>query len=137
MALQKMRKKPVLAVLLPLMLTACAGGSGDWFSFLRPAKVTWNDTKWCVPLPLQFALYKVARKFGPVTVYSTHRWPLENKRKGGKPKSFHLSCRAVDFAVQGNPSQVTKYLISLYEVGGYSYYKQGFYHIDNGPRRTW
>ena len=133
-------KRCGLAVILlsSLILSSCASGSGDWFSFLRPAKINWNDTSWCTPLPLKLALYRVAKKFGPVTVYSTHRWPLENKRKGGKSKSYHLTCRAVDFTVQGNPSAVKKFLISMPQVGGYSYYPhKNFYHIDTGPRRTW
>ena len=118
-----------LIVLAAMVLTGCAK---------HPVDVNWNDTKWCVPLRLKVVLNKVSQNFGPVTVYSSHRWPFENKRKGGKPKSYHLSCRAVDFAVDGNPSEVIEYLKSRVEVGGYSYYaRQGFYHIDNGPRRTW
>lgn len=102
-----------------------------------PVAIDWNDTRWCVPLRLKRALRKVSQHFGPVTVHSTHRWPFENKRKGGKPKSFHLTCRATDFAVPGEAQAVLAFLVSLPEVGGYSRYPQGFYHIDIGPRRTW
>ncbi len=103
-----------------------------------PIDVTWNDTRWCVPLRLKVVLNKVSQNFGPVKVYSSHRWPLENKRKGGKAKSYHLTCRAVDFAVDANRYEVMDFLKSRREVGGYSYYpRQGFYHIDTGPRRTW
>ena len=123
-----MRNVAVL-LCLAVFLNSCA--------LFRPPPVTWNDTKWCVPLELKAVLRKVARKFGPVKVHSTHRWPLENKLKGGKPRSFHLKCRAVDFSVEGAPSGVTAFLKSQPAVGGYSYYRQGFYHIDNGPRRTW
>jgi Peptidase M15 len=101
------------------------------------ADITWNDTAWCVPLRLRRALADVSRRFGPVTVHSTHRWPIENWLKGGKSRSYHLSCRAVDFSVPGDPATVVAYLVSLGEVGGYSHYEQGFYHIDTGPRRTW
>jgi uncharacterized protein YcbK (DUF882 family) len=127
----------IAAIALPLMLSACA--SADFASFFRPAKITWNDTSWCTPLQLKIALTKVAKKFGPVRVHSTHRWPLENKRKGGKPKSYHLTCRAVDFSVKGgSPKEIKNYLKSMWEVGGYSYYPhQNFFHIDTGPRRTW
>jgi len=119
------------------MLSACAGG--DFASFFRPAKITWNDTSWCTPLPLKIALTRVAKRFGPVRVHSTHRWPLENLRKGGKPRSYHLTCQAVDFSVRGgNPSEIKAYLKSMREVGGYSYYpRSNFFHIDTGPRRTW
>ena len=131
------RKFSVVVVGLPIFLTSCA--SHDFFDFFRPAEITWNDTSWCTPLTLKIALTKVAKRFGPVRVHSTHRWPLENKRKGGKPKSYHLTCQAVDFSVKGgNPREIKRYLASMWEVGGYSYYaRQNFYHIDTGPRRTW
>ena len=126
-----------LIVLCPLVLTACAGGSFE--SFFHPAKISWNDTSWCTPLELKFALTKIAKRFGPVRVHSTYRNPWENKRKGGKKRSFHLTCRAVDFSVRGgNPTEIKHALRGMWEVGGYSYYPRGnFYHIDNGPRRTW
>ena len=131
------RRSKIVVFALPLLLSACA--AGDFGSFFSPAKITWNDTRWCTPLSLKIAITKVAKKFGPVRVHSTHRWPLENKRKGGKSKSYHLTCQAVDFSVQGGSSQAVKsYLKSMWEVGGYSYYAGGnFYHIDSGPRRTW
>ena len=118
-----------IALCLSIGLSSCA--------LFKPVKITWNDTKWCVPLRLKIVLRQVSRKFGPVSVHSTHRWPRENKLKGGKPKSYHLRCRAVDFSVPGDPARVIKYLKSKKAVGGYSHYPQGFYHIDTGPRRTW
>ena len=132
-----LRYLKIATLALPLLLSACA--SDNFTTFFKPAKITWNDTSWCTPLQLKSAITKVAKKFGPVRVHSTHRWPLENKRKGGKSKSYHLSCRAVDFSVKGgNSKEITNYLKSMWEVGGYSYYPRGnFYHIDTGPRRTW
>jgi uncharacterized protein YcbK (DUF882 family) len=50
---------------------------------------------------------------------------------------MHLACRAVDFRVHGKSRGLTKFLLSQKEVGGYNRYPSGFYHIDNGPRRTW
>ncbi|MEM9278361.1 MAG: D-Ala-D-Ala carboxypeptidase family metallohydrolase [Pseudomonadota bacterium] len=131
------RKTVLAALILPLFLAACAGGSQGFLAVFRPPQIAWNDTSWCVPIELKIALNKISRKFGPIKVHSTHRWPLENARKGGKKRSYHLTCRAVDFSVPGNPSEVKAYIRSLWEVGGYSYYPRGFYHIDNGPRRTW
>ncbi|MCC0021885.1 MAG: DUF882 domain-containing protein [Nitratireductor sp.] len=136
-----MQAKPRLAAamllaLSSISLTSCASG-GDIFYFLRPPQITWNDTKWCVPLELKLVLNQIARKYGPVQIHSTFRWPIENARKGGKPHSYHLSCRAVDFSVKGDSGQVLQYIRSHPSVGGYSRYPQGFYHIDNGPRRTW
>lgn len=119
------------------MTSVLAFGLGGCALF-RPAPIEWNDTRWCVPLELKVVLRKVARKFGPIRIHSTHRWPRENKRKGGKSKSYHLKCRAVDFSVIGGATGVTEFLKSQSAVGGYSYYPhQQFYHIDNGPRRTW
>ena len=135
MAFAKSGRSIAIAIVLPLLISSCAGGPG--FSLFQPASITWHDTSWCVPWSLKVVLLRVARRFGPVKVHSTHRWPLENKRKGGKPKSFHLSCRAIDFSVPGDPVKVKAYLVSQWEVGGYSYYSKGFYHIDNGRRRTW
>ena len=102
-----------------------------------PVSITWNDARWCVPPRLKLALRKVSGRFGPVTVHSTHRWPIENWLKGGKKRSYHLACRAVDFGIRGDPQGVLNFLVALPEVGGYSRYPQGFYHIDTGPRRTW
>lgn len=129
-------KSGLILLIIPLFLGSCASADG-FFSYFKRAPITWNDTKWCVPLRLKTILRLVSQKFGPVRIHSTHRWPAENKRKGGKPKSYHLKCKAVDFAVPGNPRDVITFLKSRSEVGGYAHYPQGFYHIDTGPRRTW
>ena len=91
----------------------------------------------CLPPRLAGVLYDVAEKFGPVRIASTHRDPARNRRVGGKPKSFHLQCRAIDFFVDGNNKGLVDYLKARAEVGGYKRYRQGFFHIDDGPRRTW
>lgn len=132
----KMTKVVVISLGLSTGLAGCATFDG-FFSFLLPSRIEWNDTKWCVPLELRGVVRLISRKYGKVRIHSTHRWPLENKRKGGKPKSYHLKCRAVDFSVAGDPDGVLAFIKSRPEVGGYSRYPQGFYHIDNGPRRTW
>ncbi len=114
--------------ILPSLLFAISGcalfpkwhATGNYY----PVAITWNDTSWCVPWRLKTALAKVSQRFGPVTVHSTFRWPLENWIKGGKMHSYHLGCRAVDFAVRGDPPGVTDFLIGLPEVGGYSRYRR-------------
>lgn len=103
----------------------------------RSATVTYRDTAWCLPPKLRRVLKRVAQRYGPVTVHSTHRWWLENRRKGGARNSYHLKCKAVDFSVDGDPASVVAFLKSQRAVGGYKYYSSGFYHIDTGPRRTW
>ncbi len=129
--------RPVAVLLLAAnVLAGCAILSGGQ-ERRHAVSITWNDTRWCVPWSLKRVLRRVSQTYGPVIVYSTHRWVGENRRKGGKPKSYHLRCRAVDFAVPGHRGSLIEYLKAQREVGGYSRYPQGFYHIDNGPRRTW
>ena len=131
-------RRVAVILLTGLVLAGCAKGRpAHWQPIRYPVSIDWDDTRWCVPLRLKIVLAKVSQRFGPVKVHSTHRWLFENWRKGGKPKSYHLSCRAVDFSVPGDPEAVKRYLVSRKEVGGYSYYSQGFFHIDTGPRRTW
>lgn len=125
-----------------IMILLTAGGSltgcANLFGFgSQSATVTYQDTKWCVPGKLKRVLKKVSRRYGTVTVHSTKRWWLENRRKGGARKSLHLKCRAVDFSVDGDPASVIAYLKSQSAVGGYKHYSSGHYHIDTGPRRTW
>lgn len=137
--------KPVnlqrMALVLAIMLLAFAlAGCGSIRSSRVPypnAEVSYSDTKWCVPRRLKNALQDVAHQFGPVSVTSTKRWWLENRRKGGARKSWHRKCKAADFGVRGNPKAVVRFLKSNPGVGGYKYYPGGHYHIDVGPRRTW
>lgn len=130
--------RPAVSLLLVAgVLSGCALFSGGGPERRHSVKITWNDSKWCVPWSLKRVIRRVAQTYGPVVVHSTHRWPGENRRKGGKPKSYHLRCRAVDFSVPGHNESLIGYLKAQREVGGLSRYPQGFYHIDNGPRRTW
>ena len=91
----------------------------------------------CIPGALRAVIARVSAKYGPVTVNSTYRSPGKNREAGGKVKSMHLSCRAVDFRVHGSSRGLMQYLAAQGEVGGLNRYPSGFYHIDNGPRRTW
>ncbi len=102
----------------------------------RPAIVYRAPTK-CVPGSLIRVLKRVSAKYGPITVNSTFRSKGKNRRIGGRGKSLHLSCRAVDFRVHGSSRGLARFLIAQKEVGGFNRYPSGFYHIDNGPRRTW
>jgi uncharacterized protein YcbK (DUF882 family) len=91
----------------------------------------------CVPSGLKAVLAQVSKKFGPITVNSTFRSTGKNRNIGGKEHSMHLSCRAVDFRVHGNSAGLMQWLAANHSVGGYNRYPAGFYHIDNGPKRTW
>jgi uncharacterized protein YcbK (DUF882 family) len=91
----------------------------------------------CVPSRLKSVLQRVAAKYGPITVNSTYRSSGKNRKVGGKKRSYHLKCAAIDFRVHGRTKGLLSYLSKQGEVGGYKRYKSGFYHIDAGPRRTW
>lgn len=100
-------------------------------------RIHYNAPSKCVPGRLKSALKSVAAKYGPITVSSTYRSPAKNRKIGGKSKSWHLKCGAVDFRVHAKTSGLLKYLRANKNVGGYKRYKSGFYHIDAGPKRTW
>ena len=112
----------------PLILAAMPRG--------KPAIVFRAPVK-CVPGSLIRVLKRVSAKYGPITVNSTWRARAKNRRIGGRSKSLHLSCRAVDFRVHGSSRGLARFLMAQKEVGGSNRYPSGFYHIDNGPRRTW
>ena len=99
--------------------------------------VAWNAPHRCVPGRLKKVLSQVSRKFGRVTVNSSHRSHRHNRRVGGKRRSLHLSCRAVDFRVHGRTRGLTRWLARNPSVGGFKRYRSGFYHIDTGPKRSW
>ena len=99
--------------------------------------ITLNAPWKCVPAGLKSVIVDVSKKFGPVTVNSTHRSRSKNRKVGGAQQSYHLSCKAVDFRVDGNPSAVLKYLRAHPQVGGVKRYRTGYFHIDNGPKRSW
>lgn len=103
----------------------------------RSSNITINAPWKCVPNSLKVVLNEVSRRYGPVTVNSTHRSRSKNRRIGGAKRSYHLKCQAVDFRVKGNNRAVMKYLRRHPNVGGLKQYRSGFIHIDTGPRRSW
>ena len=100
-------------------------------------RVKWSAPSHCVPASLKGVIQKVAAQYGPVTVSSTARSRTKNASVGGRSKSFHLGCRAVDFRVHGSTKGLIAFLAAQKNVGGIKRYSSGFYHIDNGPRRSW
>ncbi|MBL8566412.1 MAG: YcbK family protein [Hyphomicrobiaceae bacterium] len=92
----------------------------------------------CLPVDLLDVIYDVAERFGEVQILSTFRDPERNRRVGGAEQSFHLSCQAIDFRVAANSqTRLLAYLEGRPEVGGLKRYPMGYFHIDNGPRRSW
>lgn len=91
----------------------------------------------CLPGDLKLVLADIAKRFGTVSVQSTHRTPQRNRRAGGARKSLHLACRAIDFRVKVRGREVMTFLRNNKSVGGLKMYRNGIIHIDNGDRRTW
>ena len=104
----------------------------------RPSgKISINAPWKCVPGRLKKVISDVRKRYGPVVVNSTHRSKRRNRIVGGKRKSYHLRCQAVDFRVKDSTKGLTRFLARHPHVGGYKRYRSGFYHIDTGPKRTW
>lgn len=91
----------------------------------------------CVPGRLKTVITQISKKYGKVIVNSTHRSTKRNRKVGGKRRSYHLRCQAVDFRVRGTTKGLTRWLARHPLVGGYKRYPAGHYHIDTGPKRTW
>jgi Peptidase M15 len=88
----------------------------------------------CLPGSVKAKLAQIRAKFGPVRIVSTHR-PGARIAGSGK-RSYHASCRAVDFhAPRGKYRQVVAWLKRNHS-GGVGTYSCGMHHIhiDNGPR---
>lgn len=88
----------------------------------------------CMPSALAAKLNQIRAKFGPVQVISTHR-PGARIAGSGR-RSYHASCRAVDFnPPRGKYSQVLAWLKANHS-GGVGSYSCGMHHIhiDTGPR---
>jgi hypothetical protein len=88
----------------------------------------------CLPGVLRQRLAQIRAKFGRVSVISTHR-PGARIAGSGR-RSFHASCRAVDFhPPRGKYRAVVAWLKSRHG-GGVGTYSCGMHHvhIDNGPQ---
>ncbi|MGU9980487.1 hypothetical protein ACJ4V0_10645 [Phreatobacter sp. HK31-P] len=136
---------PVLAALPP------DGGSRDWPRYVPGARGTDRNLGiagervmpdpgvplTCLPAPVRRALNEIALRFGPVLVRSTHRGNGMFVRTDAWRGSYHRDCRAADFRVSGNPSAILAFLRARHDLGGVKRYRNGLFHVDNGPRRSW
>jgi hypothetical protein len=87
----------------------------------------------CLPAGLKQVLVDVAGKFGHVAILNARR-----DRGTGARQSYHYQCRAVDFRVRGVAlGQVMAFLREHPNVGGRKLYPFGFFHVDDGPVRSW
>lgn len=87
----------------------------------------------CLPSSLKSTLATIRKKFGPIDILSTHRPGA--RIAGSRKKSYHASCRAVDFKPRKNKAKVIAWLKANHGggVGTYSG-RHTHIHIDNGPR---
>ncbi|MCZ8314471.1 D-Ala-D-Ala carboxypeptidase family metallohydrolase [Phreatobacter sp.] len=136
---------PVLAALPP------DGGARDWPRYVPGARGTDRNLGiagervmadpgvplTCLPAPVRRALNDVALRFGPIIVRSTHRGNGTFVRTDAWRGSYHRDCRAADFRVSGDPSAIIAFLRTRPDLGGVKRYRNGLFHIDNGPRRSW
>jgi uncharacterized protein YcbK (DUF882 family) len=82
---------------------------------------------------LKQVLVDTAKRFGHVAILNAHRG-----RGTGARGSYHYQCRAVDFRVRGQPVMVVyNFLRNHPHVGGRKIYPMGFFHVDDGPVRSW
>jgi Bacterial protein of unknown function (DUF882) len=87
----------------------------------------------CLPIGLKQALVDVAKRFGHVAILNAKR-----PRGTGARGSYHYQCRAVDFRVRGVAIRtVYNFLRDHPNVGGRKIYPMGFFHMDDGPVRSW
>ncbi|MGL4242346.1 MAG: YcbK family protein, partial [Beijerinckiaceae bacterium] len=87
----------------------------------------------CLPDGLKQVLMDTAKRFGHVAVLNAQRGYGTGARG-----SYHYRCRAVDFRVRGVPvSTVYSFLRAHPNVGGRKIYPMGFFHVDDGPVRSW
>jgi len=139
--LQNLQKSRLIFLFgLLFTLSACASLPG-LYKIGGQGSVNYKKMSWCVPWGLKRVLRRVAHKYGDVTVNSTWRSPWYNRSIGGAAKSYHKTCRAVDFKVRGaSMAVVYAYVKKQDAVGGHKLYppsQGGQIHIDTGPRRTW
>lgn len=84
----------------------------------------------CLPEGLKTVLADLGRRFEGVTIVSTNVLHTHNHARGSARERFHLTCNAVDFTVDGRPSEVTAFLRRRPEVGGVQSYRDGVIHAD-------
>lgn len=91
----------------------------------------------CLPSNVKSTLKQIEKKFGSIRVVSTHRPGA--RIAGSGHRSYHASCRAVDFdPPKGKYEQVVRFLKSNFS-GGVGTYSCSMHHIhiDDGPQVRW
>ncbi len=128
--LQMFKKLILTGIVSAVLFAALAISPLSEFS-MKPAYAAKSG---CLPASVKNKLAIIRKKFGPVRIISTHR-PGARIAGSGK-RSYHASCRAVDFhPPKGKYRQVVSWLKANHK-GGVGTYSCGMHHIhlDNGPR---
>ena len=86
----------------------------------------------CLPSVLKTRLAQIRQRYGKISVVSTFRKGATIRGSG--KKSYHASCRAVDFVPpKGKYNEVVRWLYANHEGGIGTYTCMNHIHIDNGP----
>lgn len=129
-----MRKYMVVA--LALLTAGCSTFYGDaqLNTLLEQKRITGVSIK-CLPPVIKSELVLLATRYGKIEVVSAHRPGA--LIAGTRQKSYHASCRAVDFHIIGKGSRqdALRYLKKTWN-GGLGTYSgcMHHYHLDNGRR---
>lgn len=118
----------LLAMVLALPLLTVSGAA--------PGATAQAATTSCLPPSLQNRLSQIRSRFGQVKVISTFRKGA--RIRGSGKRSYHASCRAVDFIPPpGRYRAVTNWLYANHDGGVGTYTCMNHIHIDNGPNYRW
>jgi hypothetical protein len=136
----------------PVLAALPSPGARDWPRFIPGARSDERNTGAageriipdpgvrlsCLPAPVRRALNDVALRFGTVLVRSTMRGSGRFVRRDAWRGSYHRDCRAADFRLANSSGAgVIAFLRARPDLGGIKRYRNGLFHIDDGPRRSW
>ena len=98
------------------------------------ARSSASSSSSCLPGVLRQRLSQLRSRFGPIRLISTFRRGA--RIAGTGRRSFHASCRAVDFLPPRGKYRAVANWLKKNHFGGVGTYSCGMYHIhiDNGPR---
>ncbi len=121
-------RRYVLALLVVLGVVGAAG--------VPTAQAQASTSESCLPSVLKSRLSQIRSKFGSIKVVSTFRKGATIRGSG--KRSYHASCRAVDFVPpSGKYTVVLRWLYANHEGSVGSYTCMNHIHIDNGPNYRW
>lgn len=92
-----------------------------------------------ISVDLMDRLQRLRKRLGkPIIINSGYRSPAHNKAVGGAPNSQHVKGQAVDCRMDNHDPAAFEAAARAEGFTGFGFYpKQGFMHIDIGPKREW